>query len=1028
MLHPAIRGGGRGKGKDVSNKDHEGRTWLVCILVIIGLAFTATPFGMQDVEDDRGSLEVTVFGPAGAPEVVQTLADDQLDTIFTSLAGSFTENKGQQSDSGVLFYAHGKLASVAFYADSLKYFTRGSSTVSGMLEIEFVGANDVVPIGLGPNDGVKNYIKGSDPDGWTSNVRSFNEVIYLDIWDGIDLKYYIADEMLKYDLLVHPGADPSDIGFSYPSAENVHIMGASGDLKIETAQGEFHDSAPVAYQDRNQLTEDVRCAFRISGPRTISYEVGDYDPHRSLVIDPGLEFGTYFGGSFSEGVSMMMLDKDGNIIIGGGVSSDDLPTTPNAFDQTFNNQPPLTMSDGFIAKFDSNCSRLLYCTYVGGWYGEAINSFDQDEKGRIIGVGMTSSENFPTTQDAFCRTLSGQYAGFLLMLNETWTGLEYSSYIGGSNGTEILWHVEFGNDENAVIVGETSSPDYPVTNGTISQTLNGVDDIIVLNFSIDNWNITWGTFIGGSGEEGIRKAALDENGSILVIGHTTSVDFPVTNDAYCTTYGGGMYEAVIFKVSPDGTLFKFSTFLTGASNDSDWFFDLYLEEDNEFWMSGYTYSDDLPVTPGAFSDYPEGEMMPGFVIRFSSDGSTILYCSYLPESMGSEQMTITSEGDPILFSRVVADDLPCPTTSWDRTFNGVFDDYILWMDIDNASLFNASYLGGDNNEYVSDILIQPDGTLLLAGITSSSDFPVTAGAYCTTWSQSEDIFIARFSMEKTPWDAPPEVLNLSAKPDDETVELTWTIPKFQGYWPISKMMIYYGETRDCADGVIEAPVTTREAVNGLVNGRTYYFRVSAASAAGEGLPSAIVNATPFGIPTAPLNLDAYGDFESVRLTWSEPQDMRGMPVVRYRIFRGLNSLDQPFLTDTGNITEYIDSDITPGTRYFYRIQAFHALAGGDPSPVAAAMPVGPPSVPQYLRGERGNATVTLDWLAPERSGGLAIQSYRVYRGTTTESLIPIFYVTTGTSYIDTDVFNGITYYYAISALNIAAEGPRTPIT
>jgi fibronectin type 3 domain-containing protein/DNA-binding transcriptional ArsR family regulator len=921
---------------------------------------------------------------------------------------------------------------VYFLKDSIRYIPASTGVP---LEIGFVDANPVEPIGERSLGGVKNFIKGSDPEGWISNVSSYYEVVYADVWDGIDLKFYINEGMLKYDMIVHVGADPSIISFDYTGVNELSIEPGTGDLVIQTTFGTFKEGSPLSYQETGSGKDVVDSAYRVIHKTVVGVAIGEYDESLPLVIDPGLEFGTYFGGSSRDWLRGGMIDDYGNIIIAGNTPSDDLPTTAGAFCETLKTSPPLSVTDGYIAKFNHNATRLLFCTYIGGTLWDTLNGMNMDPDGNIYIVGATGSDDFPLTQDAIFNKKRNHTDCYFAQLDPTGSRLLFSTLLGGSTQNDFIFHIEVGKENNVFVGGTTGSHDFPVTNDTLSSTLQGVNDMYVLNISMARKEITWGTFIGGSGLDGDQQMILLDDGDILMAGFSDSVDFPVTKGAYCESFNGGFDDIVVFRLSSDGKEIKFGTYIGGSKTASTRCSDLELNKAGEIWICGHTSSDDFPTTPDAYAPEVTVETAVGYFSKFNQDCSELVYSSFMPGLGGCDAMTLTPEGDPIFFMRVgPLYDYPCPTTSWNPVGDGWIDDFIMWMDIDNRSIYNSTYIGstkvgtiGRGNDYVTDIQYKEDGTLLLLGVTVGDDFPTTDGAFCRTWSSGEDGFIAGFSMEKTPWDVPPSPLNLTVEAEDEGVTLRWKIPDFEGYWPLRGFRIYYGETEECSDGVVETPVTTMDAVTGLRNGRNYYFKVAAFSAVGEGLPTPAVNTTPFGIPTAPLDLKATGDFEAVHLSWSPPEDMRGMPVLGYLVNRGTSYNYQRLLADIDNVTNYIDTEIVTGETYYYNIQAYHALAPGSQTKIANATPYGPPTVPQYLQGERGNGSVTLTWRIPERDGGLSVQSYRVYRGTTVDTLVHITYIITGTTFLDTEVYNGITYYYAVSAVNTAAEGPRTPI-
>src|SRR5437773_7235764 len=110
--------------------------------------------------------------------------------------------------------------------------------------------------------------------------------------------------------------------------------------------------------------------------------------------------------------------------------------------------------------------------------------------------------------------------------------------------------------------------------------------------------------------------------------------------------------------------------------------------------------------------------------------------------------------------------------------------------------------------------------------------------------------------------------------------------------------------------------------------------------------------------------------------------------------------------------------------YFYQVSAVNSVGEGALSGEVSVTPATQPGAPQGLSAAPGDATVSLTWSPPSSNGGSPITNYRVYRGFTSggETLLTTLGVVT--SYSDTAVTNGVTYYYEVSARHDVGEGPR----
>src|SRR5436309_8078886 len=188
---------------------------------------------------------------------------------------------------------------------------------------------------------------------------------------------------------------------------------------------------------------------------------------------------------------------------------------------------------------------------------------------------------------------------------------------------------------------------------------------------------------------------------------------------------------------------------------------------------------------------------------------------------------------------------------------------------------------------------------------------------------------------------------------------------------------------------------------------------------------------PNSPPSAPQNLAATGGNAQVTLTWQAPASDGGSPITNYKIYRGGAPSTETLLTTVGNVLTYTDSAVTNGVTYYYQVSAVNSPGEGAKSNEASATPnqtpppPSPPSAPTNLAATGSNAQVTLTWQAPGSNGGSPITNYRIYRGTSSNGETLKATIGNVLTYSDTSVTNGVTYYYQVSAMNGAGEGPRS---
>jgi len=117
--------------------------------------------------------------------------------------------------------------------------------------------------GLEPQEGKVNYFLGNDPTNWKTNIATYRSVVYREAYPGIDLKFYGSNEHLEYDVIVKPGADPSQVKFGYSGIKTLSIS-ESGDLQLRLADGgQLIHRKPVVYQEIDGERHAVEGAFAI---------------------------------------------------------------------------------------------------------------------------------------------------------------------------------------------------------------------------------------------------------------------------------------------------------------------------------------------------------------------------------------------------------------------------------------------------------------------------------------------------------------------------------------------------------------------------------------------------------------------------------------------------------------------------------------------------------------------------------------------------------------------------------------------
>lgn len=387
---------------------------------------------------------------------------------------------------------------------------------------------------------------------------------------------------------------------------------------------------------------------------------------------------------------------------------------------------------------------LVWAMYLGGSDDDYAIAVALDASGNALVAGDTYSTDFPATPGAYDLTF-GNTDAFVAKLSEDGSFLLWATYLGGSTDDGV-WAIALDALGNVIVTGHTWSADFPSTPGAYDAVHNGGVDVFVATLSADGSSLLWSTFLGGSEREWPSAHALDAFGNIVVAGYTYSTDFPTTPGAYDITYNGGLVDTFAAKLSANGSTLLWATFLGGTG--PDWANALVLDGLGNPVMAGETFSTDLPVTVGAF-DVTKAGSWDGFVAKLNSNGSSLLWATYLgagdTDSIGV--LAIDTSGNPIAAGSTYSADFPVTPGAYDVTFNGAYDTFVARLSEDGSSLLWSTFLGGRFLDRPQALTLDRSGNIIVAGITNSTDFPVTPDAYDATLDGLADSFVARLNAD-----------------------------------------------------------------------------------------------------------------------------------------------------------------------------------------------------------------------------------------------------------------------------------------
>jgi len=493
------------------------------------------------------------------------------------------------------------------------------------IQLDFPGSRAVKPqaIDSGP---VKNHFFLGQKSQWRSNVSAYSKLNQPDIYPGIDLLWAQEEGNLKFDFVVKPNADPTQIRVRYSGAEKMMLK--NGRLHMSTKLGELVELAPVAFTEGLFGRTAVSCQFALVNNVLRFVFPAGYDESQQLVIDPVLIFSTYSGSVANNFGFTATPDNAGNFYTAGTVFDVGFPTTVGAYQENFvgNTVDPgegLRVDIG-ILKFSPDGSSLLYATYLGGRRDEQAHSLNVNGYNDLVLLGTTRSDNYPVSSDAYDTSYNGSYDIVVSRLSPDGSQLLSSTYLGGTGNDGInsraplryqyaddyRGDLQIADNNDVLIVSLTDNNNLPTTAGTMQPAFGGgASDGLIVRFAESLTSIRWMTYFGGNNIDALYGARAQAN-RLIVVGGTLSNNLPATVAAHQDTFSGGADGVVAVLNSANGTLQHLS-YLGSAGYDQLFFTD--VDQLGNIYVNGQT--DSNIVTRGTnYNDRFSGQ----YVARFSA--------------------------------------------------------------------------------------------------------------------------------------------------------------------------------------------------------------------------------------------------------------------------------------------------------------------------------------------------------------------------------------------------------------------------
>ncbi|MBS3913425.1 MAG: hypothetical protein KG003_02920, partial [Bacteroidetes bacterium] len=683
------------------------------------------------------------------------IAQNQIPFSKPNLPFSFIENKGQikatsdSSGSDILFYGRDKSVEIYFKSHAVNFqFTEYhiiendrnfnkektpgnqgkiiKKTLHGM-GFTLLGSNPQVQIsGLKKKESVLNFYLGHTPENGILNVAQFEELWYHNIYDHIDLKFSIQSQGIKYEFVIYPGGNPDQIQMKWEGT--TPEIRPEGGIKYANPSGELLESAPVTFTNSGISVES---SFHIENTNVVGFKVHKGFQNDTVIIDPVIQWGTFVGGSQFDIVLGMQVDSTGNVYISGQTGSTSGIATTGSFRSSNNGY-----TDGFISKFNSK-GNMIWSTYYGGALNDGLGQMAMGKSNQLYVCGWTESDTGIATSGAWQPNRSGYYDLIFAKFNGNGNRI-WASYFGGTD-EEDFPSIMLGNNQKIYVSGATAS-DSLATAGAYQDYNSSPWDLIIACFNDSGTQQYTATYYGGNSNDYWGILFQHPSGKIGIIATTESDAGIATSNAYQDFLWGTSDMAVALFKSDLSDIY-WSTYFGG--NEDEVGLNAFCDKAGNIYFSGGSSSDTGITDTLSFKPALSG-FSDGFYAKFRDTGSRV-YSTYFGGNNEDDLLIsgFNDSGRLNICGSTTSDSgismgVSCSQTNYR---NGV-DCYFGEMDTTGKSLW-ASYFGGDDNEYPTNLIVKKD-SIYLSGHTYSDTGIATSGAFHTSRGGLLEGFVAKF--------------------------------------------------------------------------------------------------------------------------------------------------------------------------------------------------------------------------------------------------------------------------------------------
>lgn len=665
----------------------------------------------------------------------------------------FLENKGQITDQygkprkDIDFKIAGN-GVTAFIGDAQMHYQwsktdhidkENAQVTTYRMDVALVGANKKAKVVTEDKQAYyeRYYVSQCGDNGTTT--EAYKKITYKEVYPNIDWVLYVKNDKVEYDFVVRPGGRVADIKMKYGGATSLH-KNEDGSITATTPMGSIKENTPYSFAALNGKNVAVASRFVVKND-VVSFNTASSTG--TLVIDPTLEWATYYGGTGYD-VAFVKCDQFNNVYLFGQTGSSTNIATTGSYQSTYGGGSGIFGGEGFLIKFNTLGVRQ-WGTYYGGALADAINTGDIDALGNIyIGGSTKSTANIAIGSAHQAIYGGGAYDGFLAKFDAAGSRL-WGTYYGGA-GIDEINAVACDVLGNVYITGNTNSITSIATTSSFQSTKVGTvnDDVFVAKFNSIGVR-QWGTYYGGNGNDRPNAITDDINGDIYIAGTTDSDTGIATLGSHQDTLAvssGGDIDMFLVKFDASGTR-KWGTYYGGNQSESPG--GIVSDNQSNIYIAGSTRSDSGISTPNSWKDTIDIDPVAGygidaFLVKFNDVGARQWGSYYGGIGYEVSATIFASLGGDIYMLGGTNSTMHIATLgSYQSSYGGgsftntagmeYFGDGFIARFSSTGNLISGSYYGATGDEAVTNFTNDNLGNIYIAGGTNSITGLATAGSH-----------------------------------------------------------------------------------------------------------------------------------------------------------------------------------------------------------------------------------------------------------------------------------------------------------